>query len=178
MRISFLTFTVVALVASTMTAASAFNYATTSRTVGSAIVTDNGAAYLSITAVDADHDCFVAYTSGKVDVTFDAGDGTCSASMGSGAGTDSLYYYTDVIQITNKGSKPLTGLWLNMTDTVITIKTATAPGMAADTAGWAQTATHGALAIGDSIYVGFKVDTTGLTSAQTKSLSIAARATN
>lgn len=181
MKISFLALTLVALLASTMTAASAFNYATMSRTVGASIVTDNGNAYLSVESEDDDYECLMSWPAGKFTITFNAGS---SCSAGSGVNPDSVYYFTDVIKITNKGSKDLTGLWLNMTDSVVTTKTATSAGTAmATTSGWSANTAVGALTVGSTVYVGFKVDTdttdldTG-TPTLSKTLSIEARATN
>ena len=184
MRMSFLTLTVVALVASSMTAASAFNYATTSRSIGASIVTDNGAAYISIETSDASYTCMLAWTDGKLDVTFDGGTSCSGTAPGTGVNPDSIYYFSDVIKITNKGRKDLTGLWLNFTDDIIQSKTATSAGTnMATTSGWARENAVGALTVGSSVYVSFKVDTdtTNLDTsdgAQTKSMTIHARATN
>lgn len=183
MRLSFLSLTVIALVASTVTAASAFNYATMSRTVGASIVTDNGNAYLAIEGSDASYTCMLAWANGKLDVTFDAGTGCAGA--GTGVNPDSIYYFSDVLKVTNKGQKAITGLWLNFTaDDVITTKTATSAGTnMATTSGWARETAVGSLAVGSSIYVSFKIDTdtTNLDTTNspiTKSMTIHARATN
>lgn len=182
MRMSFLTLTLIALVASTVTAASAFNYATMSRTVGASIVTDNGNAYIAIEGSDSSYTCMLAWTNGKLDVTFDGGTG-CSGT-GSGVNPDSIYYFSDVLKITNKGQKALTGLWLNFTDDVIQSKTASSAGtnMATGT-GWATENAVGALGVGSSVYVSFKIDTdtTNLDTTHSplsKSMTIQARATN
>lgn len=183
MRMSFLALTVVALVASTVTAASAFNYATMSRTVGATIVTDNGNAYLSIEGSDSSYTCMLAWTNGKLDVTFDAG--TACAGAGTGINADSIYYFSDVLKITNKGQKALTGLWLNFTaDDVIMTKTATSAGTnMATTSGWTRETAVGSLAVGSSVYVSFKIDsdTTNLDTSNSpisKSMTIHARATD
>lgn len=180
MRMSFLALTMVALVASSMTAASAFNWASVSRTVGATIVTDNGNAYLAIeSAGDAAYTCLMSWTNGKFAVTFNAGS---SCSTGTGVNPDSKYYFADVIKITNKGSKNLAAVWLNMTDSVIETKAATTANTnMMTTTGWSANTAPGALTIGSTIYVGFLVDTdtTNLdtaTGSVSKTLTIEAKA--
>lgn len=162
MRISFLTFTVVALIASTMTAASAFNYASLSgRTVSATIVADNNA-YLAIASQDADHACFVNVdgTTGKIDVVFDNG---CAAQTGSGINPGSTVYFHDLLKITNKGTKAITFLQANLTGTggdfKISIKSATGQMRVSTPGDWVDDPTWtSSIAPGSSIYLGFKVD--------------------
>lgn len=183
MRTSFLTLTLMALIASGMTAASAFNYATMSRSIGASIVSDNGNAFISIEGSDAAYTCMLAWSDGKIDFTIDNGGGACTGA-GTGVNPDSVYYFSDVLKVTNKGQKALTGLWLNFTDDIVQSKTATSSGTnMATTSGWARETAVGSLAVGASVYVSFKVDTdtTNLDttdSPQTKSMTIQARATN
>lgn len=177
MRISFLTFTIVALVASSMTAASAFNYATLSaRTISATIVTD-GNAYLAVTSQDTDYACMVAFTNGKIDVTWDGG--TSCAGSGTGINAASVYYFNDVLKITNKGDKALNGIWVNMSDnTTIQIQTATAAATMTTGGSFTQVATYSSLAVGSSIYVGFKLNAAALdttNSPMAKSLTVEAR---
>lgn len=180
MRISFLAFTIVALVASTMTAASAFNYATLSaRTVGATIVTD-GNAYLAVTSQDADYACYIAYTNGKIDVTWDSG--TSCAGSGTGINAASVYYYHDVLKITNKGDKALNGIWVNMSDnTTVQIQTATSAGAMTTSGPFTQVATYSSLAVGSSIYVGFKLNAASLDTSNSpisKSITVEARSSS
>ena len=160
MRISFLTFTVVALIASSMTAASAFNYASlTARSVGATIVTDSNA-YLAIAAQDSDHSCFVNVdgTTGKIDVAFDD---DCAGTTGTGINPGSTVYYHDLLKITNKGTKAITFLQVNLTgsDFTVNIKSSTGA-MRVDTpAEWIDDPTWTtSISPGSSIYLGFKVD--------------------
>lgn len=183
MRLSFLSLIVIALVASSVTAASAFNYASMSRSVGAAIVTDNGNAYLSIEGEEDVYECFMTFTNGKFEITFNSG---TACTTGTGVNPDSIYMFSDVLKITNKGAKALTGLWLNTTDATIQTKTATSVGTnmaAAPPSGWSSNTAVGALNIGASVYVSFKIDTdtTNLHTGNTplsKTLTIEARATN
>jgi hypothetical protein len=155
MRTSFLLFTMVALVASSMTAASAFNWAQTgARSVSTAIVTDENA-YLAIAEVD--YGCFTdILATGKIDLNFDSGTGC--AGTGTGINAGSTYYYHDVLKVTNKGTATLSDVWLNITGSDITIQVDTTQGeMTTDgTYGAAKSVSN--LAVGDSIYIGFKLD--------------------
>lgn len=176
MRTSFLAFTAMALVASTLTAASAFNYVQLgARDVVAAVVEDDDA-YLAIAAHD--YGCFVNIdaTSGKIDVTFDSGSGC--AGTGTGVNGYSTYYYHDVLKFTNKGTLTIANIWLNMTDTAITIQTNTAQDTMTTGGTYAAAKVVSNLAVGDSFYVGFKVDasSTGV-STISKTLTVAARNT-
>jgi hypothetical protein len=179
MRASLPAFATVALVAASLFAASAFNYADlVPRTVIATIVTDDNG-YLAVAAQDAQYACYVAYTNGKIDVTWDGGTSCVSGASGTGVNPDSEYYFHDVLKITNKGTKTLNRLWLNMTDTVVTINVNNALGAMVTTDTYAQNKviTTG-LAPGESWYVGFKIDSTGLNTANSpisKTLSIEAR---
>lgn len=158
MRTSFLAFTLVALFAAATFGASAFNYAQLQgRTVLATIVTDDNG-YISIATQDAQYACYVAYTNGKIDVTWDAG--SSCAGTGTGVNPYSTYYFHDVLKITNKGTKTLTKMWLNMsTDTVITINTKSTSGSMATGDTYAQNVELSTnLAVGNSWYVGYKID--------------------
>ena len=174
MRTSFLLFTMVALVASSMTAASAFNWAQTgARSVSAAIVTDENA-YLAIAEVD--YGCYTdILATGKIDLNFN---GDCAGGSGTGINAGSVYYYHDVLKVTNKGTVTLSNVWLNITGSDITIQVDTAAAtMTTDgTYGAAKSVSN--LAVGDSIYIGFKLNAAGKTvtdSAITGSLSVDAR---
>lgn len=164
MRFSLVTFALASLVAASVFAASAFNYADLEpRTVIATIVTDQNA-YLSIETQDAQYACYVTYTNGKIDVTWDGGDTCTAGATGTGVNPESTYYFMDVLKITNKGTKTLSHLWLNMTDTVITINVNAATGtMQTNDLTWSQTqdiTTN--LDPGDIWYVGFKIDASTL----------------
>lgn len=179
MRASLPVFALVSLIAASVFAASAFNYADlTPRTVIATIVTDDNG-YLAVAAQDTQYACYVAYTSGKIDVTWDGGTSCTAGATGTGVNPDSVYYFHDVLKITNKGTKTLTHLWLNMSDTVITINTNTAAGAmyTIDTYSQNKDLTSN-LAPGNTWYVGFKIDATGLNTGNSpisKTLSIEAR---
>lgn len=187
MRIAFVAFMIVALMASTMTAASAFNFASLSaRSLGAAVVTDNGSAYLSIAPQDANYQCYVSYGSdGKVTFTLNGGT-SCVGATGTGVNPGSTYIFTDVLKITNKGTKDLTGLWLNVTDTTGTVKiqTATSSGSMtapSDGSGYALTKSTTSLTVGSSYYVGFLVDSGSValgSSAVAATMTIEARSSN
>lgn len=156
MRSSFLVFMLLALLASTVSAASAFNWAQTgARTVEAAIVDDNSA-YLAIDEVN--YGCYVDFsaTTGKVDVNFDGGT-SCGGTAGSGINAGAVYYFHDVLKVTNKGTVTLTNLWFNMTGTDITLQTATSQGSMTTSGTYASSSTATNLAVGSSMYVGFKV---------------------
>jgi len=178
MRTAFLTLTVVALVASSMTAASAFNFATMQRDVGVGIVTDNGNAYLSILKHDPDYECLISYAGGgEFTVSFNGGS-ECGDSRGTGVNPDAEYYFRDVLKITNKGAKDIVGLWINMSDGVVLTHESADAGMEIlTTDGWAQNNALGALAKGATVYVSFKIDTRGVAlGTPTKTMTIEARA--
>lgn len=180
MRASLIAFSIAALVAASMTATSAFNYASLQgRTVAATIVQEDGA-YIAIANHDTDYACFVAYTAGKIDVTWDSGT-SCPGTTGSGINPESTYYYHDVLKITNKGTKTWTGLWLNMTDTAITINTKSTAGAMATGDTYAQNVyltTN--LAPGNVWYIGYKIDASALNtgSSPSKTMTIQARASN
>lgn len=159
MRLTLLTFVAVALIAAGAFGSSAFNYAVLQpRNVIANIVSDNGTAYLSISPQDSNYACFVAYTNGVIDVTWDAGT-NCNGGGGSGVNPYSTYYFHDVLKITNKGTKTLTHLWLNMsTDTAITIQYATSAGTMTTDGTYAQALDITSLAVGSSVYIGYKID--------------------
>jgi hypothetical protein len=171
MRVTFLTFIALALLAAGTFGSSAFV---------ANLVTDSGNAYISIEAEDSDYACYVAYTNGKIDVHWDGGTG-CAAGSGTGINPFSTYYYHDVLKITNKGTKTLTHLWLNMsTDTAITIQTNAASGTMDTSGTYAQTADLTNIAVGTSYYIGFKIDasakdTSYAGSAITRTMSVEAR---
>lgn len=178
MRAPLIALSLTALVAASMTATSAFNYAALEgRTIAATIVQEDGA-YIAIASDDANYACMVAYTNGKIDVTWDGGTG-CAATTGSGINPHSTYYYHDVLKITNKGTKTWTGLWLNMTDTAITINTkAVDNGMDTDDTYAQNVYLTTNLAPGNVWYVGYKIDASTLTTASSpsKTMTIAARA--
>lgn len=155
MRTSLLLFTTVALVASSMSAASAFNWAQTgARSVGAAIV-DDDSAYLAL--AEHDYGCYTDILStGKVDLNFDGG--TTCAGTGTGINAGSVYHFHDVLKITNKGTVTLTNVWVNLTGTDITFQTATAEDTMTTDGTYGTTATATNLAVGSVIYVGFKLD--------------------
>lgn len=178
MRASLPAFATAAIVAASVFAASAFNYADLApRTVSATIVTDDNG-YLAIASHDTDYACYVAMTAGKIDVTWDGGTSCAAGATGTGINPDSVYYFHDVLKITNKGTKTLGNVWLNMSDTVVTlnVNAAASTMQTADT--YAQNKVISNLAPGSSHYVGFKIDATGLTTANSpisKTLSIEAR---
>lgn len=188
MRTSFLAFTIFALIASSMTAASAFNYAALSgRTVAATIVGDDSA-YLQIAYVDTTYDCYVNVdaTTGKIDVTWDAGT-SCEDTdqTGTGINPNSIYYFHDVLRVTNRGGKDLTGLWLNMSagsaGQEILIQTQTSSGAMSTDGTYAAAKSYTSLATGNSIYVGFKLDASSLTktsSPLSKMLTVEARSSD
>lgn len=179
MRLSLLAVPIVVVVGAAMLASSAFNYADLDpRTVLATVVADEDA-YLSIAASDADYDCFVGSTNGKIDVTWDSED-SCAGTEGDGMNTEAVYYYHDVLVITNKGTKTITNVWLNMsTATPITININTDPSTMQTADTYADKKTISSLAVGDSWYVGFRIDTTGVAAGSNidKTLSIEARTT-
>jgi len=177
MRTSFLALMVVALAASTMTAASAFNYAQTGgRTITAALV-DDTTAYLAIEEVD--YGCYTdILANGTTDLDFDAG--TSCAGTGAGVNAGSIYYFHDMLKVTNKATVTLNNVWINMTGSDILFTTATAVDTitTASTYGSASTATN--LAVGSSVWIGFKVIATAKSQADadlTGSLSVEARTT-
>ncbi|HVL46927.1 MAG TPA: DUF1102 domain-containing protein [Candidatus Thermoplasmatota archaeon] len=179
MRTSFQTFALVTLAAASVFAASAFNWATLDpRAVVANVVSDTDA-YISIETVDTEYDCYVAYTNGRVDITWDGGTSCEGAAGGTGVNKDAQYYFHDVIKITNKGTKTLSHLWLNMTDTVITINIATAANTMTtdDSPGYEQRKDITNLAPGGVRYIGFKIDSTGVNAgtAISKTMDIEAR---
>lgn len=183
MRSNLLVLTMASLIVAGAFASSAFNYADLApRSVIANIVTDDNA-YLAVSAVDTDYACYVAYTNGRIDVTWDGGT-SCTGTAGTGVNPDSVYYFHDVIKVTNKGTKTLTHLWLNMTDTVITINVNPAQSTmkTSDTPGYEQRKEiTTSLAPGQSWYIGFKIDTTGLdttNSPVSKTISIEARSSD
>lgn len=179
MRVSFLTFLTASLVAAGFIASSAFNYADLEpRTVIAEVVTDDNG-YMAIAAYDTDYDCYVAYTNGRIDVTWDGGT-SCGAGGGTGVNPDSIFYFHDVLILTNKGTKTLTDIWLNMTDTDITININAAAATMTTSDTYAAAKTISNLAPGDSYYIGFKIDATNYDTSNgpiSKTLSIEARTT-
>lgn len=175
-------FAVASLAAASVFAASAFNYADLApRTVLATIVADNNA-YLSVASYDAEYACYVAYTNGKIDVTWDSGTSCVAGATGTGVNGDAVYYFHDVLVITNKGTKTLTNLWLNMsTDAKISIAVAETAGTITTDSTYAQTKTITTnLDPGDTWYVGFKIDTSSMSTSDTsisRTLSIEARST-
>lgn len=176
MRTSFLAFTAFALLASTITAASAFNYVDLApRAVVASVVTDDNA-YLAI--AEHDYGCYTEIdpTSGKIDVNFDGGN-ACGAGGGQGINGYSTYYFHDVLKITNKGTAPIARIWLNMTAaSPITIQVATAEDTMTTDGTYAVQKTHDNLAVGSSIYIGFKIDSYASgTATISKELTVQAR---
>lgn len=176
MRTSFLAFTAIALLASSLTAASAFNYAQlAARPVVASVVTDDNA-YLAI--AEHDYGCYVEIdgTTGKIDLNFDAGN--ACAESGTGVNGYSTYYFHDVLKITNKGTVAISNLYLNMSGTLITINVNTLEDTMTtdDTYELSKTMTN--IAVGDSIFIGFKIDamTTGV-STISETLTVEARNT-
>ena len=154
MRTSFLALTVVALVASTMTAASAFNYAQTGgRTITTALVDDN-LAYLAIEEVS--YGCLASIdANGKIDLDFDGGD-SCTGG-GTGINPGSTYYFHDVLKVTNKATVTLTNVWINMTGTDMLFTTATSASSMTTGSTYGSAANPTNLAAGSSIWIGFKL---------------------
>lgn len=179
MRTTLVGLPILAVVGAVILASSAFNYADLSpRTVLATVVADQNA-YLSIAAYDTDYSCFVGTTSGKIDVTWDSED-SCTGTEGDGMNTDAVYYYHDTLIITNKGTKAITNVWLNMsTATPITLNINAAPSTMKTSDTYADTKTIASLAVGGVYYVGFRIDTTGVAAPGTisKTLSIEARTT-
>ncbi len=159
MRIPLLTFIALALLAAGAFGSSAFNYAVLQpRNVIANIVSDNGTAYLSIAPQDSNYACYVGYTNGVIDVTWDGGS-SCNGGGGSGVNAYSTYYFHDVLKITNKGTKTISDLWLNMSaDTAITIQYATSAGSMTTSGTYAQALDIQNIAVGSSVYIGFKID--------------------
>lgn len=176
MRTSFLAFTAVALIASTLTAASAFNYVQLGPRAIVASVVEDDDAYLAI--AEHDYGCFteIDATTGRIDVNFDGGN--ACAGTGTGVNGYSTYFYHDVLKITNKGTLTIANVWLNMTDTAITIQTNTAEDTMTTGGTYSAAKVVSNLAVGSSFYVGFKVDasSTGV-STISKTLTIEARNT-
>jgi len=156
MRTSFLGLTVIAFLAASLTAASAFSYAQLeARAVVASVVTDDNA-YLAI--AEHDYGCYTEIdgTTGKIDVNFDQGTGC--AGTGTGVNGYSTYYFHDVLKITNKGTLTIADIWLNMTDTVITIQTNVDEDTMEIDDPYDDAVVVSNLAVGDSFYIGFKVD--------------------
>lgn len=179
MRASFLTFAIVALAAAGALGASAFNYVQLQpRSVIATIVTDDNG-YLAVASQDAQYACYVGSTNGKIDVTWDGGSSCVAGATGTGVNAESTYYFHDVLKVTNKGTKTLANLWLNMTDTVITINTNSAAGTMTTSDTYAQNkqlTTN--LAPGNTWYVGFKINAATLNTGNSpisKTLTIEAR---
>lgn len=174
-----MTFMVAALVAAGFYAASAFNYADLApRNVDVTIVTDNNG-YLAIASYDADYACYTEQTVSGIDVTWDGG--TSCADSGTGINPDSDYYFHDVLIITNKGTKTITNIWLNMTAaSKIYLNINSAAGTMTTGDSYAYQKSIANLAPGASYYIGFHIDATGLTTANSPisdTLSIEARTT-
>lgn len=163
MRTSFLAFTVVALIASTMTAASAFNYAQTGgRTIGAALV-DDTTGYLAIEEVN--YGCYTdILANGTTDLNFDSGS-SCGAGGGAGVNAGSIYYFHDVLKVTNKATATLTNVWFNTTGSDITFTTATAVSTMTTGSTYGSAATASNLAVGSSIWIGFKIVATSKSAA-------------
>lgn len=175
MRTSFLALMVVALAASTMTAASAFNYAQTGgRTVTAAIVDDN-LGYLAIEEVN--YGCYTDIAAnGTTDLDFDTG--TSCAGTGQGLNAGSIYYFHDVLKVTNKATATLTNVWINMTGSDIVFTTATSLGSMTTGSTYGAAATATSLAVGSSVWIGFKLVATSKAASDadlTGSLSVEAR---
>lgn len=175
MRTSFLALMVVALAASTMTAASAFSYAQTGgRTITAALV-DDTTGYLAIEEVD--YGCYTDIASnGTIDLDFDAG--TSCGGTGQGVNAGSIYYFHDVLKVTNKATATLNNVWINMTGSDIVFTTASALGTMTTGSTYGSAATTTNLAVGSSIWIGFKIVSTTKSASDadlTGSLAVEAR---
>ena len=181
MRKTFLGFAIIAALVALTFGAAAFNYASLSaRAVTIDIVQDDGA-YLAIAPQDPDSACYVSYAgSGKIQVSFDGGSG-CAGS-GTGVNAGSQYYFLDVLKITNKGNKAWQGLWLNSTDAAFKLNMtfSTDPTMTTDDTFAQNDAYVTPIAPGETVYVGFFIDASSKTTADSPwsaAFSVAARAT-
>lgn len=160
-----------------MTAASAFNYAQTGgRTVTAALV-DDTTAYLAIAEVN--YGCYTdLLANGTTVLDFDAGTSCPGSGGGTGINAGSIYYFHDVLKITNKATVTLGNVWINMTGSDIVFTTATAVSTMTTGGTYAATANPTNLASGDSIWIGFKLVATSKSASDpdlTGSLSVEAR---
>lgn len=179
LKLPFLAFAVVAVLMAGLFGATAFNYATVgARTVTMTIVQDDGAV-IAIDQQDPVYDCYSQFdgTSGKISITFDPG---CSGGA-TGLNPSSIYYFHDILKITNKGQKDWQRLWVNSSDALLTLNltystdaTMTTGSTFVQNDQFAST-----LAIGGTVYVGIKLDGSTKTKAETGwsvDLTVAARA--
>lgn len=179
LKLSFLAFAVVAIVMAGLFGVTAFNYGTVgARTVTMTIVQDD-AAVIAIAKNDPVYDCYSSFdgATGKISIAFTSG---CSGGA-TGLNAASIYYFHDIIKITNKGQKDWQRLWVNSSDPLLTLNmtystdaTMTTGSTYAQEDEFAST-----LAIGSTVYVGLKIDGTTKTKADTgwsANLVVAARA--
>lgn len=182
MRTSLSIIALAALVAATVFAASAFNYADLTPRAVTATVVEDDDAYLAIAASDPDYACMVDMTNGRIDVHWNSEASDCNAqATGDGFNKDAIYYYHDVLIITNKGTKTIANLYLNMSEaTPITIQAnAVDDAMDTDDVDYSDRVVLTNLAPGASYYIGFRIDTTGVNAGNdiARPLSIEARST-
>ena len=181
MRTTLIGLPIVAVAAAAILASSAFNYADLApRAVVATVVADEDA-YLSIAAYDADFDCFVGSDDGKIEINWD-GEDTCNggSAEGDGLNSDAVYYYHDTLIITNKGTKTIAKIWLNMSAaTPITLNINEDPEVMETADTYADKKEITSLAVGAVHYVGFRIDTTDVAApgSISRTLSIEARTT-
>jgi hypothetical protein len=140
----------------------AFNYAQVGgRSDAMAIVADNGNAIINIANQDSAYSCNVQFdaTNGTVSLHWD-GSGSCSGGA-SGLNTNTLYYFENLLSITNKGQKAWQGLWVNSTDSHVLVNltystdaTMTTGSTFAQNDGFVST-----VGIGSSVYAGLSINT-------------------
>lgn len=183
MRSSFLALSIGVVAIASLFGSTAFNYATVgARTVTMTIVQDDSAV-IAIGEQDASYACYVNFdtTTGKVSLDFNGGNPDACSGGASGLNPSSVYYFHNILKITNKGQKDWQRLWVNTTDPLVTVNLtfSTDPTMTTGSTYAQQKEFASTVAMADIIYVGVKLDGTTKTKAHTgwtTDLTVAARA--
>ena len=185
LRGAFVAFVGVALVATGVLGASAFNRASLpSRSVTISLVGDS-AAYLAL-AAGAQHACFVTQAaSGKVTLSFASATG-CGASAtgtglnaGDGSAKFATYAFHDVLKVTNKGVKTVY-VFANVTTQAaspnrVDVDLKSAAGQMTFSEYWATSTTSVQLSTGSSAYVGVRVNATAASGTISAAIAVTAR---
>jgi hypothetical protein len=168
MRVHYQAFLITALAAAAFFAASAFDAASTSTRTVTATVVGDSAAYLAVAANGSSpHAGFVSVSGGKMSVSFGSG-----VATGTGVNPDGTYYWDDLLNVTNQGTKTV-NVQVNATSTTGTVKVCvkTAGGQMDNSCYVANSAVF-SLAVGNKLSLGLMAQATGLNSGQTVSGTI------
>lgn len=158
----FVAFSLAALVAGSVYAASAFDAADTGTRALTATVVTDADGYLALAARAASaHASYVSVSANKVTVSF-AG----NANGGDGVNAGSIYYFDDILQVTNQGTATVF-IQVVSASTSGTVKAchATATGAMTNTCYLASApATPVSIAVGVTHYIGVSMDASSLSS--------------